>query len=597
MSQPFSSDANEAQRRAAIRCVDDLLGKLDAALQQPLEPGVLDGLAGYDGDALLELAGHLRDLGIKSTANRLVNYHARYLKHGLDRGISNCIVSVGESELWASDFPSAMPLPDPEKQDEIQETRGLLAEGALQGLASLLRSVRVELVELGVTADEKPLDRAILRLSQAREGRGLKVHENADWLTADVLTVLDHQRMIMWLQHDGRWTNAFVDNWPRLLAENPSVTIRLSAKGQSRAAELRLARQAGPLVSEPNSSLATDNESSELSLRKDHDRIAHMLAEATDPARFPIRILQLLTSLRMDRINREVVWQEAIKALAKQIVERDTEQLTNEGKRLIVLVEEGKLREAGQRNGRRELIGDNGLKEIDEGAYQFYQHRGNPDASAAEIRAENELKDENATAWMNWHRTPWRFAIEKLWTDRGCLRAPQGGPFVSFDQFEESLNEATYAFRTTDVEAVILGFLREQDEAGYADKLIASTRSAFPDDACLEPPVPRTFEFEVPPLPTDPHSSEEWMPQAAAAGSMGYKNHKHLKNARKAGERAANGSVGRDPQGRMWRRDPSDSRLFWYFKPSLIEKNPSRKRRNDRLQRSCDIVTSENSPT
>lgn len=324
---------------------------------------------------------------------------------------------------------------------------------------------------------------------------------------------------------------------------------------------------------------------------------ASELKGAIDPARFPIRILRLLTSLRMDRINKDTAWKEAISTRARAITERDAHHLTEQGRELIALVDKGELREFGQRNGRGELIGGKGLKEIDEAAYQFYQHRGNPDSLAAESFAENELKDEDAPAWMNWHRTPWRFAIEKLWTDRGCLRAPQGGPFASFDQFEESLNEATYAFRTTDVEAVILGFLREQDEAGYADKLIASTRSAFPDDACLEPPLPRTFEFEVPPLPTDPHSSEEWMPQAAAAGSMGYKNHKHLKNARKAGERAANGSVGRDPQGRMWRRDPSDSRLFWYYKPSLIEKNPSRKRRNDRLQRSCDIVTSENSPT
>jgi len=102
--------------------------------------------------------------------------------------------------------------------------------------------------------DERILDNAVLRLDNAPEGRGLRVHESADWLTADVLTVLNQRRWIEWRQwcrsdsgprpYLNKWNTEFVHDWASFLAEYPgdiSPEIRLWLKGKSRAAEVRLA--------------------------------------------------------------------------------------------------------------------------------------------------------------------------------------------------------------------------------------------------------------------------------------------------------------------------------------------------------------------
>lgn len=87
------------------------------------------------------------------------------------------------------------------------------------------------------------LDLAVLKLSEVSENEGLSIQENSDWLTADILLVFDQRRWIMWQQHDGTWTNAFVDNWPKFLSTNPKLRIKLSPAGRGRAAEFRLAGQ------------------------------------------------------------------------------------------------------------------------------------------------------------------------------------------------------------------------------------------------------------------------------------------------------------------------------------------------------------------
>jgi len=109
--------------------------------------------------------------------------------------------------------------------------------------------------------DENILDNAVLRLDQAPTGLGLRVHEHADCLTADVLRVLNQHGWIEWrlwvrgahgpeLQlRDGGWTNGPAD-WGSLQGEytgDISPEIRLSRyKGKARAAELRVALGARP---------------------------------------------------------------------------------------------------------------------------------------------------------------------------------------------------------------------------------------------------------------------------------------------------------------------------------------------------------------
>ena len=136
----------EALRKAAIRCIDELLPKLTSALLPPVASSVLSGLADFDRDALRELATNLRSLGYEGPARRLETYKARYSKYGLDRGMSQC--PPEQIELFQSSGLSVpTPLADPNQQAEAQEFRGHLAKAALESLAALLRAVRVELAE------------------------------------------------------------------------------------------------------------------------------------------------------------------------------------------------------------------------------------------------------------------------------------------------------------------------------------------------------------------------------------------------------------------------------------------------------------------
>jgi hypothetical protein len=91
-------------------------------------------------------------------------------------------------------------------------------------------------------------------------------------------------------------------------------------------------------------------------------------------------------------------------------------------------------------------------------------------------------------------------------------------------------------------------------------------------------------DFDVPPLNTD---SSEWITQVSLSNDGNYGIQVNsLKNARARGSRSADHSVGVDDSNRMWRRDPTNAQVFWYYLPSLkprrsvakadrIEGNPS----------------------
>jgi len=147
------------------------------------------------------------------------------------------------------------------------------------------------------------------------------------------------------------------------------------------------------------------------------------------------------------------------------------------------------------------------------------------------LRSEDGSRLRDGLAWMKWYRL-----------------TPTGWEIAEYPDSEDSL----------------------------ARKAATTGDSGGRDAVSVEP------DFGVPALPQDPNKSDMWVTQVAAAKSMGYENHKHLKNVRRGGEFGANGNVGRDAQGRMWRRDKEDSRLLWYYKPSLIKKNSLGRRRKSR---------------
>lgn len=81
---------------------------------------------------------------------------------------------------------------------------------------------------------------------------------------------------------------------------------------------------------------------------------------------------------------------------------------------------------------------------------------------------------------------------------------------------------------------------------------------------------PDQFAFGVPKLE---NSDSRWITHVALSNDakFGIKV-ASLKNARRRGKRSDDFSVGIDDRGRMWRRDPKNAQLFWYFLPSIPSK-------------------------
>ena len=94
----------------------------------------------------------------------------------------------------------------------------------------------------------------------------------------------------------------------------------------------------------------------------------------------------------------------------------------------------------------------------------------------------------NAKGASEWEMSQgglWDFAVEKLWLDRGCLCADRGTMFKDLASFDGGLNNTarfTCAYGAVKVNAVILRFLREQDESGYTRELIEALWAKFPAD-------------------------------------------------------------------------------------------------------------------
>jgi hypothetical protein len=126
-----------------------------------------------------------------------------------------------------------------------------------------------------------------------------------------------------------------------------------------------------------------------------------------------------------------------------------------------------------------------GLREIDEQAYLFHQHRGNPSSSACQTLAESELKNEDAPEWQRRRRSPWTFVVEQLWLDRACVCAKRGTMFQNLGSFDEALCQAArhaWAYGPVQVDPIALGFLREQDESGYTEALVTALWAEYRSD-------------------------------------------------------------------------------------------------------------------
>jgi len=198
-----------------------------------------------------------------------------------------------------------------------------------------------------------------------------------------------------------------------------------------------------------------------------------------------IRLFELLIKLRTDQLDRESAWSKAIRARAKVIAKRAKRALTDAQRELIAKVDAGHLPPTGQDtpDGRW----SDGLKEIDEQAYLFYQHRGDPESPACQILAENDLKRRNAPEWRRlegnrfldgavwrFRTTPWRFVVGKLQAERGM-------PFTEVELFEAvrllQLEEAE------DVPLAIRQFIAQQDDSGYTNELLAGLWAQYRADA------------------------------------------------------------------------------------------------------------------
>lgn len=144
MSGSLPFDPYDGPRLAALKCINEILEKLKDHDDEVL--------AGYDDYALRELAGHLRQLNLGSTANRLMAYHLRHVKQVTDWFFSDYAVGLDGQAIKelisdCGEFP--LPLTDPAEQSEVQETRRLIIIQNLRNLGDRLRSLRDELLGAG----------------------------------------------------------------------------------------------------------------------------------------------------------------------------------------------------------------------------------------------------------------------------------------------------------------------------------------------------------------------------------------------------------------------------------------------------------------
>ncbi len=141
-------DAYEGTRKAATKCINELLEKL--------EDPTYGALGGYEDYALRELATHLRQLKLDGTAFRLLAYHKDHVQKSMDWFLSDYAMrlddqAIKELESEVGQFP--LPLTDPAEQAEVQETRRRLILQNLKKFEDRLRSLRTELLEVRTKED------------------------------------------------------------------------------------------------------------------------------------------------------------------------------------------------------------------------------------------------------------------------------------------------------------------------------------------------------------------------------------------------------------------------------------------------------------
>ena len=198
----------------------------------------------------------------------------------------------------------------------------------------------------------------------------------------------------------------------------------------------------------------------------------------------PIRLWQLLIPLRVDQLEREANWKKAVSAHAIIYAERARKNLTDAQELLVADVDAGRLLPFGQDSPEGQWI--DGLKEIDEQAYNFYLHRGNPESLACQALAEEEMKATGAPEWRRlegdrfqeggvwrFRTTPWRFIISKLHAERAM-------PFTEVQLFEAV--RLVQLEQADQVALAIRQFVAQQDDSDYTGELLSTLSFLYQSD-------------------------------------------------------------------------------------------------------------------
>lgn len=212
-----------------------------------------------------------------------------------------------------------------------------------------------------------------------------------------------------------------------------------------------------------------------------------------------VRLFHLLAPLRSDQFEAEQAWEQAVDERRLVIARR---RLTARQRKLVAEVDTGRLLALGQDAPDGQRI--KGLKEIDEQAYHFYLHRGNPSHLFCRQIAEYELERERAPEWQRaygnedtadarsiWEKldetfnrgyrpprdrpgTPWRFVVNRLLSERA----------MPFD--EATLSQAVLFIQVRkdrDVDPDVRKFVTDQDDRGYTNVLLRELWELYRSDA------------------------------------------------------------------------------------------------------------------
>ncbi len=194
-----------------------------------------------------------------------------------------------------------------------------------------------------------------------------------------------------------------------------------------------------------------------------------------------IYLFDELEKLRCQHLVDEEAWQKAIDARAKAVAER---KLSEDSEQRLADADAGKITFEGNLHpdGMYCFLG---LRDIDQHAYNFSTHRGDPESPSCRGIAEEELKKESAPQWLCYCRSLWNIVVKTIWQDHGKCCAEYRNVFSDFDSFEIALFEATCIAKNDLLIAnpIIRQLIRQLEESGYADNLLSKLLAEYPDKA------------------------------------------------------------------------------------------------------------------